>query len=376
MFLELAEDISKEIGPSRLVTGDRVRTLLPSLEIRQAPAYDKRSMPRRALSWIWFTASAMKEVMKVKRAVPLVMVSNPPVMPLLGLISNIVRRQHYIIIVYDIYPDALTALGRLRRGSIVFRIWSCLVKLTFSRAAHVITLGRHMAGKLEPYLADRSCKKKLYIVPTWVDTTKYVPIKKKENWFAVKHGQTDKLTILYSGNIGFTHDIEILIDAAEALRNEESIHFLIIGEGPSKARLLERALLKHLQNITFLPIQDGETFPFSLACGDIAIVSIRKGMEGLMMPSKAYYSMAVGSALLGLSCAPNDLADLIQSYGCGLSVAPGKLEGLVEAIQKFKEDGRFLDKCKTNSRIAAQKYFSRASVTPAITELAKAVARG
>jgi glycosyltransferase involved in cell wall biosynthesis len=76
-----------------------------------------------------------------------------------------------------------------------------------------------------------------------------------------------------------------------------------------------------------------------------------------MMPSKTYYAMAVGSALIGLSRPPNDLADVIEESGCGINIEPGDLNGLIHAINNFVEDGSYLHQCKLAARkVAVQKY--------------------
>ena len=62
-------------------------------------------------------------------------------------------------------------------------------------------------------------------------------IRKTENPFILKHNLLDKFVVMYSGNIGFTHNVESIIEIAEEIKENEDIIFLIIGEGLKKKEL-------------------------------------------------------------------------------------------------------------------------------------------
>lgn len=362
LFLELVEDVCRQIDQLHLITGTKLKNSIPRLRLIKTPPYNRSNMLRRAWSWLLFCAIATKEIMRIRRDVPIIVVSNPPMIPWLILGINYIRKQQYIVLVYDIYPDLLVGLRVLSPTHPVTRLWRFLNRIAYKHAKYVITLGPFMASSLGQYLDFRDKDQRLKIIPTWVDSTRFVPLDKESNPFAIKHGQQFKFTVMYSGNIGFSHDIQILIDVAERLRNDRTIHFLVIGDGPHKSLSIERASSAKLDNITFLPFQDEEMLPLSLATADVSVISIGKGVERLMMPSKTYYAMAVGSALLGLSVEPNDLGDVIARYDCGVNVEPDDVDGVVAALKRFESDRVYLDKCRKNARIAAVRYFTRTRI--------------
>jgi len=233
----------------------------------------------------------------------------------------------------------------------------------------VVTLGERMRSTLldQGMVADAQ---RVIVIPTWVDTGWMRPIPKESNPKAVQWGQIGHLTVMYSGNIGYTHDIGMLLDAAAALQHDDSVRFVIVGDGPGKADLLRRAEALGLSNVCFHGLLDSDTFGQSLPLADVSIVSIRAGVEGLMMPSKTYFAMAAGCAVLGISCPPNDLDDVIREHGCGLNVRPEDIAGLVEALDRFNTDRAFLDRCKHAARRAAEERYSRSTV---IGDLAKII---
>jgi len=359
LFLELVEDVSGQIEQLYLLTGTKVNKDIPHVRIMKVPSYNKSSIIKRVWSWLFFSVVAVKEIMRIKRDVPILVVSNPPVLLWLVCLVNVIRKQPYIVLVYDIYPDLLMGLRVLGPANPLLHFWRLLSRVAYNRAKYVITLGHFMAGSLERYLDFKRKRQQLKVIPTWVDCEHFSPVDKENNHFAIKHRQQLKLTVMYSGNIGFSHDIRILIDVAKRLRSQSTFHFLIIGDGFHKSMLIEKALALKLDNVTFLSFQDEEMFPLSLATADVAVISIGRGVEKLMMPSKTYYAMAAGSALLGLSVESNDLSDVIARYECGVNVLPDDVEGAVAALEHFLLDRDYLLRCRKNSREAAIKYFSR-----------------
>jgi colanic acid biosynthesis glycosyl transferase WcaI len=369
LFLELAEDVSERLGSSYLFTGTQPESLSSTLILRRAPAYDNRTLLTRACSGTLFMLAAIKEILEVRHDVLLFVVSNPPMMPWLALLGNLVRQQPYIVLVYDIHPELLVNLGWLNHGHPLIRLWRWFNRLAYRRAAHIVTLGEHMAHTLERYLPPERFGDKLSVIPTWVDIEHFTPLDKNENPFALQYKQQDKFTVLYSGNIGFSHDISLMVDAAQELREQPEFHFMIIGHGPGKAELEDRVCSAGLENVTILPFQPQEVLPYSLAMADVAVVSVARGAEGLNMPSKTYYLMAVGAALIGLSQPPNDLSAVIEQYECGVNVTLDDLEGFVAALRRFLIDRAYLEACRQASRDAAVRYFSREVNTRRFSEL-------
>ena len=89
----------------------------------------------------------------------------------------------------------------------------------------------------------------------------------------------------------------------------------------------------------------------------------------LMIPSKIYYSMAVGSALIGIAKKESELANIINDYDCGIIIDPDNLKDLERAILRFKNDISFLNKCKNNSYNAFKNNYTRLHMSKKYGEL-------
>lgn len=283
----------------------------------------------------------------------------------------LLRGQRYAVMVHDIYPDLLVTLADYRASHPVVRVWRWLNRLAYNHATVVITLGEFMAANLATQFdASRTQRGRVEVVYPWVDTDKIRPFPKHKNWFAKKYEQSDKLTVMYSGNMGLGHDIEAILSAANALRSEPHIQFMLIGSGPKWNFAQEFIAREGLDNVRILPWQDESTLPFSLPTADIALVSLEHGLEGFAIPSKAIYSMAAGSALLVLAHGQCELSQWCSHWDLGLSSAPGTLLGslseLVHSVTTQESNG---NNYQERVRTTAERHFSRLSLSKHLLDL-------
>jgi glycosyltransferase involved in cell wall biosynthesis len=217
------------------------------------------------------------------------------------------------IVVFDTYPDALRLLG-IKETSFVYRIWEKVNKKVFSKAVQIITLSEGMKKQLGNYVDT----KKVKVVSIWSASDTFKPIAKDINPFIKKHNWKDKFIVLYSGNMGIGHKLEVLINVAKRLEEKEEVLFLFIGEGAKKNTLIDMANKKELQNVQFLTWQDAETLPYSLAAGDVAVVALEPEATYASVPSKTFNYMAVGAPILAIGSLGSELEKLVYNHNLGL----------------------------------------------------------
>ncbi|MDP6943943.1 MAG: hypothetical protein QF464_07325, partial [Myxococcota bacterium] len=100
-----------------------------------------------------------------------------------------------------------------------------------------------------------------------------------------------------------------------------------------------------------------ETLPYSMTAGDIAIVTLGKGAEGISMPSKCYYMMAAGCAILAVSEGDNDLKRVVETHDCGINLSCSDSAGIARAIQRLRDEPQLLRRYQQNARKAAVQAF-------------------
>jgi len=363
MTWELAEDLGAALGGVALLTGHPDTLAKGSRETVQlypAAPYQRGGYLRRALSWLRYLVQAFFWLWRMPRNAPLLLFSNPPLLPWLGCLMRRLRGQRYAVMVHDVWPDVLVRMGVWPERHPAVRLWRWLNRRSYERADVVMTLGETMAANLaRQFDPQRTRHGHIEVIPPWADTGVIRPIPKEENWFAREHDQVGKLTVMYSGNMGMAHDIETMLAAAQRLQDTPDVHFMFIGAGPKWPWVADTIHEHGLANVTLMGWQPEEALPFSLAAADVGLVSLETDADGLAMPSKVYSMMAAGTALLGLSRQTSDLQKLIEQHKCGVNVEPGDVDGFVQAVMRFRNETSSLDVCRQRSRRAAEKVYSR-----------------
>ena len=358
--LELVAELGRSGWDCTIVTGSVPPDLTPPKNARLVIGASLRrtGMFARIGSSGCFTAQALWHVARNRR-VPVLVVTNPPVLPLFLPLLRALLGVRYSVLVYDVYPDVAEQMGILKPGGLVGRSWRRASRLAMRSAETVITIGDCMAKTLRGHLRPED-PLNITVIPTWVDVELIRPMNKAENPFVRRHGLEGKFVVMYSGNFGATHDLTSLIDAAELVLDCPDVFFVLMGGGTRFREVTASVAQRKLRNLALLPFHSWEHLPYSLAAADCAVVCLDEPFVGVSMPSKTYFAMAAGSALVGVSPLGTDLAVLVQAAGCGIHVPPRNAKALADAIRRLCKDASYLEQCKVNSRKAAVHEFDRA----------------
>jgi len=365
LFRELAEDLALKMPKnSTLLTGHpdtlAIGSSTSKLMISKAPTYNRRSKLFRVLSWINYSLFAFWKMLKADSNTVIFIVSNPPFIGFFVLLVNLVKRTRYVVLVYDIHPDILISFGVFSKNSFVARLWKSMNRRVWNRSIAVYTIGNIMAESLtKQFNVKRTKLGYVGVIPPWADTNKIKPIEKNDNPLSSEFGQEGKITILYSGNMGISHDIGSILQAAKILKNEENIAFLLIGEGEKWQDAVDFQRDNDLSNLQVLPLQSEEALPYTMALADIALVALDDGAEGLMIPSKMFYYMAAGAAVIGICRGINDVSEIIQNSRCGVIIEPQNPKELAVIIKNLSRNTERLNELKKLSRKSAVANFSR-----------------
>jgi glycosyltransferase involved in cell wall biosynthesis len=372
LFRELAEDLSLEMpSNSILLTGHPDTLELGSstskLIISEAPTYKRRSKLSRVFSWINFSLVAFWKMLRTDKNTVFFLVSNPPFLGFFALLVNLVKKNQYIVLVYDIHPDTLISFGVLNKNSFVVKLWRSMNRRVWNRSIAVYTIGSLMADNLtKQFNVKRTKLGHIGVIPPWADTNIIKPIDKNDNPFSRELGQEGKITILYSGNMGISHDIDSILQAAKILKNEKNIAFLLIGEGEKWQDAVNFQKDNDLSNLRILPFQPEEKLPYTMALADIALVALDDGAEGLMIPSKMFYYMAAGAAVVGICRGKSDMSEIIHKSGCGVIIEPKNPIKLSEVIRDLANNIGVLNRFKGCARTSAKKSYSREACTKSL----------
>lgn len=351
LSIDILNNFIKEGAEVELITGviePNYEVLNANVKVKLITKYNNQSGFKRLYTWSIFTIRSFFIVLFKSSKNELILVTTPPFIVFLGTFFFRLRKQKYHLIIWDLYPDVLVNMVVMKAKANTIKVWQQLNKSCFTKATTIFTLGKHLSTAISNYT-----HKPISIIPNWTNTNFVKPMLRSENLFAKKHGLENKLVVMYSGNMGMTHDIESIIYAAELLKNELGIHFVLIGEGAKKTKIEKLVAEKKLTNILLLPYQEKEILPYSLSAADIGIVTLSKGAENISVPSKTYYTLAAGSAIIALASAESELGILINEYNCGKIIDSGQAQEIADYILYLSNNESELNKLKENARAAS-----------------------
>lgn len=205
----------------------------------------------------------------------------------------------------------------------------------------------------------------LCVIENWADAEMIKPKPAGASALRARLGLANRFVVGYSGNLGRAHEFETLVAAADALRRDESIVFLMIGGGALMERLRHAAAQRGLDNFTFLPYQAREDLEDSLAASDVHLISLLPALEGLIAPSKAYGVLAAGRPTLFIGDSDGDIARMIGAAQCGMTVGVNAGTELVAAIRRLQSDPIG---CAAMGRRARELFLSRYTLAKAIEQ--------
>lgn len=256
-------------------------------------------------------------------------VSLPPMAYLLSLLLP----NRCSMVVWDVYPDVFKITGMSERHP-VYRIWAALNRMAFKRSFRLFTIGERMADLLSAYVS----RDQILVLPIWSMFQRNEKVEKKQNLFVVTHKLQEQFIVQYSGNIGLTHKVEIMVVLAELMKEHTHILFQIIGRGPRVPVLQKIVEEKQLPNCQFLPFQTDEMFPYSLSAADIGVVILDEKMSKGSVPSKLYNLMSYGVPSLYVAGDDSELHAYAQKYGHAFCCRESELEKAGKFILDISRD--------------------------------------
>jgi glycosyltransferase involved in cell wall biosynthesis len=326
---------------------ERNRALDKSVQFEKIIAYNRDSSIKRIFTWTWGFIQIVWLVKTKYRKSDLFIVTNPPFACFIPLFC----RNTFSLLVYDIYPDALVAYHFIGPTSIVVKWWKKANLKIFAKAAGVFTISDGMKKVLGSYIDVN----KIAVVPIWTDNNFFKPVDKLENTFIQTHQLQDKFIVMYSGNLGNSHDIEVLIEIAAAIK-DSTICFVIIGEG-NKRKLIESMIQQYqLSNCLLLHLQEVKMLPYSLAAADLGVVTLGGGAATLSVPSKTFNLLSAGVPLLGIAGEASELASLVTRYRAGKCFNKTDIKAMIEYIKLVKSDEDYRKGLQQNALKAAADF--------------------
>ena len=335
--------------------------------------YSRFQMNRRVLNYLTYVKLAFWRALFIPCDVIFAM-TDPPFNGIVGAFLSVLKRKPLIYDIQDMYPDMAVA-GSIVQPGLFTRLWERLHRWALRRAARIIVLGHDMRARIiakgtkGPKDIDPA---KVFIVRSGVDTPRPASSALPLNSEVTRAIRGNfRFVLLHAGNLGFYGAWDTIIDAARKLENE-NIGFVFVGDGAERSRL--ENLAAGASHVRFLPFFPSSEIPSVLAAPDAHIVTIKRGLEGVVVPSKMFGIIAVGKPIVAVASREADVAALGVRHGFAICADPTNAEELASSIRRIAADPAALAAMSQAAREASAQY-SRANELNVLAGIVEDLAR-
>jgi colanic acid biosynthesis glycosyl transferase WcaI len=265
------------------------------------------------------------------RPCDIILVTSPPLfLGVTAWLLALLKGVPFVLDVRDYWPQAAVALGQLK-GRRAIALAEGLERFLYRRASRIAAV----TPSTVRMMTERGIpSQRIVLIPNGADTERFTPGPPPP----AGGGADGRRTVLYSGTHGLIHGMRVILDAAEALKADPRIRFVLVGDGAEKDGLVSEAAARGLSNIEFHPSQQPEELAGTIRSADVCLATLIGGeFSGTAVPVKMFDYMACAKPVV--AAVAGDAKDIVDASGGGIVVAPGDGNGLADALRALLADG-------------------------------------
>ncbi|HTB29072.1 MAG TPA: glycosyltransferase family 4 protein [Steroidobacteraceae bacterium] len=328
------DDASAALSPHETVDGVTIHRVVSS-------RFGRAHLAGRALDYATFyLACAVRLVRLLSRGDTVVLLTDPPLLSILGLLAAKLTGAHLVNWLHDVYPEIASRLGANPLPGPLDR-WLCRWRnRSLARARMNVVLGRRMG---ETIAACGITPERIRVIENWASVTDAGPKPACDSELRARLGLAGKFVVGYSGNLGRAHEYRTLLEAAGLLAAETDLAFLMVGGGAGMTALRRMSAERGLGNLHFHPYVTRAELPDSLAAADVHLLSLLPALEGFIVPSKFYGILASARPVVFVGDPQGEVARIIHEAQLGEAqigeaVSVGDAPGLARVLRGLRAD--------------------------------------
>lgn len=366
MITAVAEDAAKAGYAVTVITSARGYNLeqtYPSFEKHEQIAivrvrgtgWNRHSSVGRLGNYLSFLLFSAFELLCLPKPDCLVVTTAPPFSLLLAVVARLCRRVPFVYVIEDLYPEIAFVSGLVNASSRVGGLILMFFGWMMSQASATIVLGHYMKQRVmssHPSLNEKT----IYPIHNWQDGSLIYPLGRERQ-------NTNSVLLQYSGNLGEAHDFDTLLAAIKLLPREVDIKFEFVGRGRKLSMLKDALAQNQLSQCQIKDYVPQERLNESLNQADVCLVTLAKGYEGLIVPSKIYGIMAAGKPVIFIGALEGEIPSLIREHESGWVVEQGDVSQLTKVILLAAQRADLRKQLGNNARRAFETHYERSLAT-------------
>ncbi len=311
--------------------------------------YPRLQMKKRVFNYLSYVLLSVPRALFLPCDVVLAM-TDPPFEGIVAAFVALLKGKPFVYNIRDMYPDMAVG-GSIVEPGLLSRIWEKLHRWALRRAARVVALGDDMRNRIVakgvPF-ASVSVVRDGAELP--VPDLSPPPLD-EDVVRAIRGGF--RFVLLHAGNLGFYGAWNTLLTGAKELAGE-GIGLVFVGEGAERDRLVSAA--KDIPNVRFLPFFPGSQISSVLAAADAHIITVKRGLEGVVVPSKMYGILVAGKPIVAVAPPESDVVSIGESKGFSLAVDPDDPSAFARYVQLLAGDPQRLERMSAAASVAATEF--------------------
>jgi colanic acid biosynthesis glycosyl transferase WcaI len=288
---------------------------------------------RRALDFLSFMVSGSVAALFERRPDVVVATSPQFFSAVAGWLVGLLRGRPFVFELGDLWPASIVAVGALR-PSRALRAMERLELFLYRQSAHIVAL----TEAFKKNLIRRGIRpEKITVVRNGVDLPRYSP-RPRNAALAAELGVGTRFVAGYIGTIGMAHGLATVLDAADRMRGNTDVVFLLVGPGAERETLKEDAHRRGLTNVIFASPQPKERMADVWSLCDVAVIHLRdSAVFAEVIPSKMFEAMAMGIPII-LAVPTGEASSILFADQAGIHIAPENPEALAATVDRLSRD--------------------------------------
>jgi len=292
-----------------------------------------RGVLHRTLDFLSFLVTGLLAALREERPDVIAATSPQFFTALAGWVAGALRGIPFVFELGDLWPASIAAVGVMQK-SFALSLIEKLELFLYRRSAAIAALTKSFKDNL----TRRGIKDdKIAIVINGVDLARYAPQPRDET-LAKEWGLSGKFVVGYIGTHGMAHSLGNVLDAAELLKDDKTIRFLLAGAGAERDALMAEANRRSLENVVFMPRQPKQQMPAVWSLCDVALIHLKdSSVFAGVIPSKIFEAQAMGLPLL-LAAPTGEASSIVLGDKAGLHIPPEDPGALAAAAIQMVTD--------------------------------------
>lgn len=308
---------------------------------------------KRTLNYVSYMVAVMLATPFLPKADVVISTSPQFFNGLVGYFVSRFKRIPWVLEIRDLWPESILVVGAIKNKTII-KLLEFLELFAYRKADLIVPV----TDAFKRYIVEKKiAPDKIDVIKNGVDLNFY-KASPLDNPLTSELGLQDKFIVSYFGTHGMAHHLETVLEAAQILKAQRDIVFLMVGDGADKTRLAAMRETMGLENVLMIGQQPKDKMPLLWGLSNVSLVLLKKSdLFKTVIPSKIFESMAMQRPIiLGVA---GESREIIETANSGRCIEPENGKQLAEQVMTLYSDATLCANLGENGRRHVVEHFDR-----------------